>query len=72
MKQFILILISLALFSCKQVKGQNTLSIDVSKDIASPKHYIITKTTNAISIDGNADETRQKSRRRRKIKASHL
>lgn len=56
MKHFLLILFSLALLSCNQVKDPKALSIDVSKDIVIPKHYIITKTTNDISIDGNADE----------------
>jgi len=56
MKQFILILISLTLVSCNQDKSQNVLFVDVSKDIVIPKHYIVAKTTNAIIIDGNADE----------------
>ncbi|PTM09464.1 MAG: carbohydrate-binding family 9-like protein [Bacteroidetes bacterium] len=56
MKQFLFILISITLVSCNQVKGQSSLSVDVSKDIVIPKHYIVAKTINDIVIDGNADE----------------
>ncbi|WP_347924768.1 carbohydrate-binding family 9-like protein [Pontimicrobium sp. SW4] len=56
MKQLLLILISITLVSCNQVKSQAPLSVDVSEDIVIPKHYIITKTTNTIVIDGKADE----------------
>jgi len=57
MKQLLFILISIALVSCNQVKNQTPLYVDVSEDIVTPKHYIITKTTNDIVIDGNANET---------------
>ena len=56
MKQFIIILLNLSLISCNQAKSQNTISVDVTKDIVIPKHYIVSKTKNNIFIDGNADE----------------
>jgi hypothetical protein len=56
MKQLVLILICITLVSCNQGNGQSYLSVDVSKDIIIPKHYIVAKTTNTIVIDGNADE----------------
>ena len=52
MKQLILILVSLSIFSCNQNKENNILKIDVSKDIVIPKHYIVTKAQNDIIIDG--------------------
>ena len=46
----------LFLFSiCTTVIGQ-AVHVDVSKDIVKPKHYIVTKTSNPIKIDGRAKE----------------
>lgn len=57
MKYLGLILICFTLVYCNQAKSQSTLSIDVSNDIVIPKHYIVTKTSDKITIDGNADES---------------
>ena len=61
MKYLGFILICFTLVSCNQTKSQNALSIDVSKDIVIPKHYIITKISDKIIIDGNADESNWES-----------
>jgi len=55
MKPILFILIATALFSC-QKENQKIMQIDVSKDIVIPKHYIVSKTKDAIKIDGLVDE----------------
>jgi hypothetical protein len=57
MKYLGVIFICLTIISCNQEKNQNTLSIDVSKEIIIPKHYIVAKTNDTIIIDGVANET---------------
>ena len=57
MKQLIVLLLSIICFSCVNEKENiPVLSIDVSKDIVFPKHYIVSKTQDSIIVDGNADE----------------
>jgi len=53
--QFILALLTLV--SCQQETKTDILSVDVSNDIVTPKNYIITKTKDEITIDGNANES---------------
>ncbi|WP_412986013.1 carbohydrate-binding family 9-like protein [Pontimicrobium sp. IMCC45349] len=55
MKYYLFIFIGL-LFTINISQGQETLKVDVSKDLVIPKHYIVTKTTDKIDIDGLADE----------------
>jgi hypothetical protein len=57
MKYLGIILICFTLGYCNQAKSQSTLSVDVSNDIVIPKNYIVTKTSDEITIDGNADES---------------
>lgn len=52
MKQLLLILISTTLVSC----NTETLHVFVNNDIVIPKHYIVSKTNEEITIDGVADE----------------
>lgn len=49
------ILIFITLFSCEN-KPTKDIQIDVSKDIVNPNHYIISKTSEQILIDGIANE----------------
>lgn len=49
-------LIFITFFSCKN-KTIKDIQIDVSKDIVNPNHYIVSKTTENIHIDGIADES---------------
>ena len=42
------------LFSCSR---ENTIKVDVFKEIVYPKTYVVYKTSKAITIDGKADET---------------
>ena len=53
--QFILALLTLV--SCQQETKTDILSVDVSNDIVTPKNYIVTKTKDEITIDGNANES---------------
>lgn len=54
MKQLLSLLILISLFSC--TPKESPLAIDLTSKIVSPKHYIVTKTTDALIIDGVADE----------------
>ena len=57
---FISSLILITLFSCEN-KPTKYIQIDISKDILSPNHYVVAKTTEDILIDGIADESSWKS-----------
>ena len=61
MKQLLFISTCISIVFCNQIKSQNSLSVNVSNDVVMPKHYIVTKTTNDIIIDGKADETSWKN-----------
>lgn len=59
MRHYIIIssLILLTLFSCQNQKSKDkSLVIDVSERIVTPNHYIVSKTSEQILIDGIADE----------------
>lgn len=61
MKQLLFISTCISIVFCNQIKSQNSLSVNVSNDVVMPKHYIVTKTTNDIIIDGKAVETSWKN-----------
>jgi len=57
MRLVILLILGISFLSCKKDKRNITLtSLDISEDIVIPKHYVISKTSEIISIDGKADE----------------
>jgi len=60
MKQVLSIIIVI-FFSCNNHHQETTLFIDVTSEIVTPKHYIISKTDKPIIIDGVADESTWKS-----------
>ncbi|MCO4821872.1 MAG: carbohydrate-binding family 9-like protein [Flavobacteriaceae bacterium] len=51
------IIICFIISSCGEKPRHETLQVDVSSDIVIPKHYVVSKTTNEIIIDGIADES---------------
>lgn len=57
MKRLTFILISFSLVCSSLLHCQETLKIDISKDLINPKQYIIPKTIERINIDGIANET---------------
>lgn len=63
MRLILVFIVFLFFNSCKQYQAEVVLpiSIDVTKDIAIPKHYIVTKTNTPIKVDGLADEASWKN-----------
>lgn len=56
MKKIFAILIIIVFFSCNN-ENKMLLLVDVTHDIVVPKHYIVTKTQEALTIDGIANES---------------
>ena len=63
MRLILVFIVFLFFNSCKQYQAEVVLpiSIDVTKDIAIPKHYIVTKTNTPIKVDGLAEEASWKN-----------
>jgi hypothetical protein len=58
MRPILFIIIILSCFSCKnEAAHEGALSINVIDDIVIPKHYIVAKTNNIITIDGIDNES---------------
>ncbi len=58
MKQAFSLLIFILLYACTNKKLQEpSLSVDLTSDLVSPKHYIITKSKEKLLIDGIANES---------------
>lgn len=55
MRALLILVIGLLLVSCSTKKAE-TLSVNVSEDIVIPKHYIVTRTSETLTIDGKASE----------------
>jgi hypothetical protein len=53
MKIYFILILSLLFFGCKK---DQTIKVDLSKKIIIPKHYVVTKTSDPILIDGKDNE----------------
>ncbi|MFK2820588.1 carbohydrate-binding family 9-like protein [Flavobacteriaceae sp. LMIT009] len=55
MRTLLAFILGLLIISCSK-KTEEVITIDVSNDIVIPKHYVVSKTSEAIIIDGEASE----------------
>jgi hypothetical protein len=55
MRNILALIFGTLIFSCSE-KPEDVLNIDVSNDIVKPKHYVVTKTSEDLIIDGKASE----------------
>ncbi|WP_299275505.1 carbohydrate-binding family 9-like protein [uncultured Psychroserpens sp.] len=56
MKYYIYIILCVCICSCNEKQQIEPLQVSVIDDIVKPKHYIVSKSINPITIDGNANE----------------
>ena len=53
MRIYFLLILSLLLFGCQT---SQTIEVDLSEKIVTPKHYVVSKTLDSILIDGMDNE----------------